>query len=142
MTQKQAAFLYLQKALASDPTADSAAYYDSTFDASILEDLDAESNEAVALDETGAAARGWPAPVDAANVPPPEQYPSSADPGCATFTSLSVSSSATFDDGSSSTNAYALDATCVWAVKPDACAAVDRSSCDASPCVLHRPDAP
>ncbi|KAH8044683.1 platelet-activating factor acetyltransferase [Aureococcus anophagefferens] len=69
MTQKQAAFLYLQKALASDPTADSAAYYDSTFDASILEDLDAESNEAVALDETGAAARGWPAPVDAANVP-------------------------------------------------------------------------
>ncbi|KAH8085558.1 platelet-activating factor acetyltransferase [Aureococcus anophagefferens] len=124
MTQKQAAFLYLQKALASDPTADSAAYYDSTFDASILEDLDAESNEAVALDETGAASRGWPAPVDAANVPPPEQYPSSADPGCATFTSLSVSSSATFDDGSSSTNAYALDATCVWAVKPDACAAV------------------
>ncbi|KAH8058949.1 platelet-activating factor acetyltransferase [Aureococcus anophagefferens] len=128
MTQKQAAFLYLQKALASDPTADSAAYYDSTFDASILEDLDAESNEAVALDETGAASRGWPAPVDAANVPPPEQYPSSADPGCATFTSLSVSSSATFDDGSSSTNAYALDATCVWAVKPDACAAVSLNS--------------
>ena len=142
MTRRQASFLYLQKALASDPTSDSLDYYASTFDASILEDLARGSNEAVALDALGASGRGWPNPVDVANVPPPEQYPSSADPGCATFTSLSVSSSATFDDGSSSTNAYALDATCVWAVKPDACAAVDRSSCDASPCVLHRPDAP
>ena len=119
MTRRQASFLYLQKALASDPASDSLDYYASTFDASILEDLARGSNEAVALDAAGASRRGWPNPVDVANVPPPEQYPSSADPGCAPFSSLRVSNGgSTFDDGSSSTNAYAPDATCVWAIKP------------------------
>ncbi|KAH8071471.1 platelet-activating factor acetyltransferase [Aureococcus anophagefferens] len=120
MTRRQASFLYLQKALASDPASDSLDYYASTFDASILEDLARGSNEAVALDAAGVSSRGWPAAVDVANVPPPEQYPSSDDPGCAAFSSLRVSNGgSTFDDGSTATNAYAADATCVWAVTPE-----------------------
>jgi hypothetical protein len=51
MTRRQASFLYLQKALASDPASDSLDYYASTFDASILEDLARDSNEAVACVE-------------------------------------------------------------------------------------------
>ena len=102
MTRDQATFLYYQKALSQNPTLDSLAYYRSRIDnASLVAALAAEDVGIKGMD---------------ANVRVAEQVAADGE-ACAALAAVVATSSGgptTLTDGSTGTNAYHANATCVW----------------------------
>merc|ERR1719274_13133 len=108
MTQDSAYFFYEQKVLAEDPSgADQVSHYENYYDKTILTGLTTSDYEPLLATDTAFSA------TNEADVQREvASDPTCADPTGATSTTVTVTTSLTFEDGSTGTNAYANDTDC------------------------------